>query len=248
MNYGFLILGELDRERLASALAEMLSLGIDAVDIGDEDDDDRNWDAPVSCTVSPLRGDFHWHLDIYVSNTLPSPPPEPAAAVWLAARLRTAIAYESVPYPPSAYWLVSPDGGRTRARIFEDDAVYRIDAVERSVTVLPDLPVAAQPEVIHSYPMPTPLTNRLRRELPGDEGVDKALNALAAWEAMVTRLIEGWPPDGWYPDEFYQQDLETREELAANLGTLPPPARQAIEQALGEVDRRFADATQDHTD
>ncbi|MEV4709433.1 hypothetical protein [Actinoplanes sp. NPDC049316] len=244
MNYGLLIFGELDRDRLAAALADLLSLTPDSVDVGDEGDDDRNWDAPVSCTVTPLTGDLHWHLDIYLSNTLPTPPVESDAAAWLANRLRTVVAYESVPLPPSAYWLVGPDGQRTRARIYEEDsddaAVYRIDAVEHPLVELPGLPVAPLPEVIHSYRMPTPITDRLREHVAGDVS-----NLLGAWEAMVARLVEGWPPDGWYPAEFYREDLTTRDDLADVVEALAQPVKDTVERAVAEVDSRFAAATED---
>lgn len=166
MNYGFWIYGELDRKRLAAALAEMLSLPEGSVDVGEDGDEDRRWEAPVSCTVTPLLGELHWHLDIYVSDVVPGPPPESAAGLWLAGRLRTVVAYQALPFPPSAFWLVAPDGTRTRARVYEQDSgdtpSYRIDAVERPFPALPGLRVAALPEVIREYRMPTPVTDRLR--------------------------------------------------------------------------------------
>lgn len=244
MNYGLLVVGELDRDRLAAALADLFSVPVDAVDVGDEGDDNRRWEAPVSCTVTPLAGDVHWHLDIYLDNAIASPPTEPAAAAWLARRLRTVVAYKAAPSPPSAYWLVGPDGKRIRARIYEEDApdrpTYRIDAVEHPVRALPGLSVAAIPEVIRSHRMPTPVTDRLRGELP-----DEITSRLGAWEQMVNRLIEGWPPDGWYPAEYYREDLSTRDELAADTDALPEPDRGRLTQALAKVDRRFADATED---
>jgi hypothetical protein len=267
VNYGFLIFGELDRGRLTVALAEMLSLPVESVDVGDEGDDDRHWEAPVSCTVTPLAGDLHWHLDIYLSNTFLAPPPESVAAAWVSARLRTVVAYPAAPSPPSAYWLVGPDGRRTRARIYEEDSalapVYRIDAVEHPLAVLPGLPVAALPEVIRSYRMPTAVTDRLReqwqpwlaayeeaaagpaRPAAAAKAVRDTVTRLGAWEGMVTRLVEGWPPDSWYPAEYYWEDLATRDELAAVADSLPEPARDELRQALAEVDRRFAEATED---
>jgi len=256
VNYGFLIHGELNRDRLAAALASMLSLPADAVDVGDEGDDDRNWDAPVSCTVTPLAGDLQWHLDVYTRDTVRSTPPEPVAASWLARQLHTVVAYEAVPNPPSAYWLVGPDGRRTRARIHEQDSddipVYRIDAVEHPQSALPGLPVTALPEVIRSYRMPTPVTDRLRETLQSQLGAQweaaekatrHAVTRLSAWESMVSRLVEEWPPDGWYPAAYYREDLETRDELDNAQDTLPEPVKDEVMTALAEVDRRFAEAT-----
>ena len=242
MNYGFLLHGELDRDRLAAAFAEMLSLPVESVDVGAEGDDDRHWDAPVSCTVTPVVGELHWHLDVYLGETVAGAPPVPVAAAWLARRLGTVVAYEAMPFPPSAYWIVAPDGERTRARIYEQDAdgepVYRIDAVERPLAMLPGLRVAALPEVIREHRVPTPVTDGLRETV-----TEPILGRLGAWEGMVSRLIEGWPPDGWYPADYYHEDLETRDELAVATDALPET--DLVRQALAEVDRRFTEATED---
>ena len=240
VNYGFLLPGDLDRPRVATALADMVALPPASVDIGDDGQDDRNWDAAVSCTITHLNGDLHWYLDIYLVSAVRNPPTPPAAAVWLAARLDTVVAYEAAPFRPSAYWLVAADGTRTRARIYEEDTdelpVYRIDAVEHPLAALPGLPVAPLPEVIRDHRMPTPISDRLREQLPTSSEAD-LLSRLGAWESMVTRLTDGWPPDGWYPAAYYREDLETRDALAA---AAPP-----IAQALAEIDQRFTDATHD---
>jgi hypothetical protein len=240
VNYGFLTADDPGADSLAAALAEMLALPVDAVDVGVEGDDDRRWEAPVSCTVTPLTGDLRLDLDVFLGDTVQNPPPAPVAAVWLAARLKTVVAYQAVPDRPSAYWLVGPDGGRTRARLVEDDDVpgYRIDAVERALPALPGLTVSPLPEVIHEYRMPVPLTDQLRERFPDQQAV---LLPFWNWEAMVTRLVEGWPPDGWYPADYYRNDLAMRDELAG----LPEAARVTIAVALDEVDRRFAEATVD---
>ncbi|WP_306212350.1 hypothetical protein [Actinoplanes sp. RD1] len=242
MNYGFLIYGELDGDRVAQAFAELLSLPADAIDVGIEGDDDRDWSAPVSCTVTPLSGHPRWHMDVYLSRAVPSPPPVAIVAARLAARLGTAIAYAAAPSPPSAYWLVGPDARRTRARIYEEDAdgapAYRIDAVEHAVAAVPGLTVAPLPEVIRGHRMPTPATDALREALAEQR---ELVSRLGAWEAMVSRLVEGWPPDGWYPAEYYREDLATRDELAA----LSQFSGESVKQAIEQVDRRFAEATED---
>ncbi|MGK5679753.1 hypothetical protein [Actinoplanes sp. URMC 104] len=260
MSYGFWIFGELDRERLASALASMLALAPDQVDVGDDGEDDRNWEAPVSCTVTPLTGHLHWHLDVYLGATIARPPTEPAAAAWLAGRLRTVVAYRASTFPPSAFWLVGPDGKRTRARIYEEDsaddygpAAVRIDVVEHPIAALPGLRVAATPEVIREHRMPTPVGDRLEDSLgpligtgtAAAETARKVTMVLGAWEAMVARLVAGWPPDGWYPAAYYREDLETRDDLARLAETLPEPARGVAARAVAEVDGRFAELTDD---
>ena len=244
MNYGLLVFGELDRDRLAAALADLFSVPAPAVDVADEGDNDRNWEAPVSCTVAPLVGDLHWYLDIYVGKAVASPPPVAVVAAGLAGRLRTVVAYEAGLSRPSAYWLVGPNGERTRARIYEEDADdktgYRIDAVEHPLAALPGLPVAAIPEVIREHRMPTPATDLVRAQLAGPPGLVREVSALlGAWEGMVTRLTEGWPPDGWYPADYYREDLEIRNRLTAVT------LSGAFTQALDEVDQRFIEATED---
>jgi hypothetical protein len=243
VNYGFWIHGELDRGRLAGALAEMLALTPDKVDVGDDGDDDRDWDASVSCTVTSVAGDLHWHLDVYVGETVGNQPAEPLAAAWLANRLHTVVAYQALPAPPSAFYLVGPDGTRTRARIYEEDGdpvVFRIDAVEQSLAALPGLPVAPIPEVIREYRMPTPIRDRLAERSPA---IRDFTMRLGAWESMVARLAEGWAPDGWYPAEYYREDLLIRDELAAGLASLPESVRADAAAALAGVDARFTDQT-----
>jgi hypothetical protein len=233
VNFGLLVRGELDRDQLAAGLADMVGVPVRAVDVSDEGVDDRNWDAVVSCTVAPVGGDLRWDLDIYISKTVVAPPDAAAAAASLAGRLHALIAYEGAPYPPTAYWLVAPDGRRARARIAEDDEdppAYRIEAVERPVPELPDVPVVAMPEVIRSFWMPTPVTDQLRSGM-----TPPAIRRLGAWEDMIERMARGWPPDGWYPAAYYRADLAVRDELHDS----------ELAQALETLDARFAGLTWD---
>ncbi|MBB4696245.1 hypothetical protein [Paractinoplanes abujensis] len=141
MNDGYILYlaGEVDRADLAAALTELTA---SEVDIGDDGQDDRNWAAPVSCTATPLAGDLRWHLDIYFTEAVVKTPPRSAAGAFLAGRLDTVVAYKGVELPPSAFWVVGPDGIRTRARIYDEDEGYLIDAVEQPVAALPLAPVA----------------------------------------------------------------------------------------------------------
>ena len=55
-----------------------------------------------------------------------------------------------------AFWLVTPDGARTRARLYEVDgdgdiATYRLGAVEKPVPQLPSVRVEPLPEVIREH-------------------------------------------------------------------------------------------------
>ncbi len=258
-----MILAELLRDRLVSALASLVSLPVDSVDIDDEGEFGRNWSAPVLGTISPGTGDVHSHLAVYFSEAIVPPPTEAAVATWLAQHLEIAVAYPSEELSDSAYWLVDPDALPSKARIedigpeiFDAEAeyepVYRIEAVEHLVPTLPDLPVAAMPEAIHEHLMPTPITDQLKVALrpwsspqAPEEEAGHARSGLGAWEAMVARLAAGWPPDGWYPAGYYWEDLELRDELARAGQTLPDPACTPFAAALHKVDQRFVALTEE---
>ncbi|SFE31823.1 hypothetical protein SAMN05421541_101140 [Actinoplanes philippinensis] len=227
----------------------MLSLPATAIDVGEDGEDERNWAAPISCTLTRLDGDFPLHLDIYFDDSVAAPS-EADAAAWMAARLNTVVAYKSVPLPPSAYWLVGPDGQRTRARLLDEDengdllsSGRRVAAVESVIPTLSGVPVRPLPEVIHEFHMRTPITDQLRT-VPGS-ATESPIGDLSYWESMVVRLVSGWPPDGWYPPDYYREGLENRDALAAAEPELPEPARTAFMAALIEVDRLFAEATVD---
>ncbi|MEV4279428.1 hypothetical protein [Actinoplanes xinjiangensis] len=253
MSYLLLLRREVDPPLLAETLAEMLSLPVTAIDVGDDGEDERNWAAPISCTVTHLGGDLPLHLDIYVADDVASPSKADAGA-WLAARLNTVVAYKSVPLPPSAYWLVGPDGRRTRGRLVDEDerghllsSGRRIAAVESAISLLDDVPVAPLVEVIGEYRMPTPIADELATTVkPSDEtAIRSAVTDLASWEGLVARLVSGWPPDGWYPPDYYRERLEIRDGLATAEQELPESARAEFMAALAEVDRLFAEATVD---
>jgi hypothetical protein len=254
VSYLFLVHHDVARDELAAALAELLSLPVTAVDVGELDQLDRHWERPISCTVTPMAGDLRLHLDMYFARGTISPPKTEAAA-WLAGRLGTLVGYQSVTSWPNAYWLVGPDGRRTRARLDTDEydederVICWIDAVEAPVPLLPAVRVAAIPEVIREYRMPTPLRDALGAVMrPEPETGSPAWHAateLGAWEGMVARLTAGWHPDGWYPAAYYREDLETRDSLVGAADVLPAQCRAEFTAALDTIDRRFIDATVD---
>ncbi|WP_430789252.1 hypothetical protein [Actinoplanes sp. G11-F43] len=224
-----------DQERLAVALAGVYSVPVESVDVCGNRVADRNWRAPVLCTVTPLGGDLRQHLDIYLAPEAGERPSYEVMAADLAGRLGSAVAYQSAPSWPDAFWLVGPDGKRTRAVIHDDEVdeekdlvLCRITAAEYAVDGIPGIPIMPIPEVIPEYRMPTPLADRVR----GDREI---VGALAAWESLVTRLERGWPPDGWYPADYYRDHLGYRDELTGLEGN----------QVLAILDRRFTDATVD---
>jgi hypothetical protein len=249
-----LLIGEMDPSHLAVALASLVSLPADAVDVSSADSDDRNWNAAVICTYERASGDVTWLLELYLTEAVTPQPTASEAAAQLAEQLGIGVLYPAVETLPSAYWLVAPGGLRTRARVYEiekdDRVVYKIDAVEKPVPLLPSVPIALQPEVIREYPINTPLTDELNTWLSMQNGAiadEEALwlarTRLGAWEILTVRMTSHWPPDGWYPAEFYRTDLETRDELAAAVERLPVVVAERFKTALERLDENFQSAT-----
>jgi hypothetical protein len=185
-------------------------------------------------------------LNVYLTEAVSGPLEEAEAAAQLAVGLGVPVLYSAQPYPPSAYWLASPDGSRTRARVYGEDAALVIDAVERPVALLPGVRVDAQPEVIREHRMPTPVTDGFKAWLAAEMLIPdrgdvlwSACDRLAAWEALTVRMSSGWPPDGWYPAEYYREDLETRDGLATDVGLLAAETSAAFVEALTRVDDAF---------
>jgi hypothetical protein len=254
MTYNLFTVGPLDRDRLAEALASLTALPVETVDVGDANDEDRNWDAAVSCTYEPVAGDVTWSLDIYLTKAVSVRPSEPQVATFLAEELTIPVLYPASEAIPSAYWITAPGCPQTRARLYStDDDVprYVIDAVERPIELLPALRVASQPEVIREHRMPTPITDQLRSDIVAlagagedDDVIRRTLSWLAVWESLTVRMAGGWPPDGWYPAEFYREDLESRTELDSAVRRLPDPIHELFIAALHRVDETFRTLTQ----
>lgn len=258
MTYDLLLAGDFDRASLAGALAELAGVAADAVDIADRDAEDRAWDSPVLCTYEAAGGDVSWLLDVYLGAG--GEPEVSVAAGLIAERLGVAVLWAAPERLPSAFWLVTPDGTRTRARVYEDDGsdvpAYRVDAVEKPVRSFPSARVESLPEVIREHPIPTPVSDELAGWLAGGDAVlptgsrDAVRWAgvyLAAWEQLVERMAAGWPPDGWYPADFYRDDLVTRDKLDAAVGQLPAVATGRFRWAVGRVDEKFTSLTHETT-
>ncbi|MDR7277961.1 hypothetical protein [Catenuloplanes atrovinosus] len=247
MTYNVLIVGEPDHAGLAAALADLTGLPPAAVDIADEDAEERDWAAPVLVTTAARTGDVREALDIYLAESVTAPS-EREAAAWLARALRTPVIYPAEEDLPSAFWVATPTGNRIRARLDGEDGgeppVVRVGAVEYPVAELPGASVRPLPDVIRTHVMPSPVADRVGEQL-GDERLWHAVNRLAAWEALVARLELGWPPDGWYPADFYRGDLETRDRLAVSVAEAPPDARAVLSAALSGIDDAFRRLTHD---
>jgi hypothetical protein len=245
MTYDLFTIGDLDRARLAAALAALVSVGVDAVDVSAEDAgeaDDRDWDATVSCVYTAVAGDLDWQLDIYL-NGVADEPSEAEAAAYLAEQLDQVVLYPAPVVLPSAFWLAAPGGRVTRARLYQDDERFQLDAVERAVPELPSVRVEAQPEVIREYRQPVPITAAL-----GESAGPRLTDLLMVWEMLTARMTGGWPPDGWYPAEYYAQDLRARDELAESVDQLADAIAAPVLAALERLDERFRAGTVDDVD
>ena len=259
MTYDLLLAGSFDRTALAAALAELAGVADDAVDIAERDASDRAWGSPVLCTYEPVGGDLSWLLDIYLGAGAAHEPGVPVVAQLLAARLGTVVLWAAQEFPPSAFWLVTPDGTRTRARVYDEDddiAAYRLDAVEKPVPQFPAVRVEPLPEVIREHRVPTPVADELAAWLADEDtllpedshdAVRQARIYLAVWEQLTERMAAGWPPDGWYPTDFYRDDLTTRDQLETALTRLPAAAVGRLRWATGRVDEKFKTLTRQTT-
>jgi hypothetical protein len=248
MTYDLLLTETPSGDRLAEALSVVFGVPRAAVDVAGDDAADRNWDAPVLCTVTAAAGEIAVTLDVFAAG-IDDALTTPDMAGRLAEALDTVVLYGAIEPIPSAHWLAAPGGLRTRARLYladDEEYSYTIDAVAQAVPQLPNVRVLAQPEVIREHRLPTPLTQAFRdwgEALPGQEERDDALrmvcSRLGAWEMFVARASAGWPPDGWYPDEYYREDLETRDELRDLYRRLPAAVASRLETVLAELDAAF---------
>ncbi|GGW88856.1 hypothetical protein GCM10010383_17590 [Streptomyces lomondensis] len=113
------IVAELPPESLRRALADLLAIRPEAVDVADADGDQegRHWDAPVLCTWRLLPpGDLSLELDITVEDRTATDHTEKDLALGLAARTGTSVLHPSDLDLPSAYWVAVPDGRSVRCR------------------------------------------------------------------------------------------------------------------------------------
>ncbi|HJP77852.1 MAG TPA: hypothetical protein VJ914_26515 [Pseudonocardiaceae bacterium] len=240
MTYDLFLIGDLDPARLAAAFASLTGVPAGAVDVAEEDSDERDWDALVSCTYTQVDGDVNWQLDVYLNNVPTVVPSEADAAARLAEYLDQVVLYPAPIELPSAYWLVAPGGLVTRARLYrDDDDKFQLAAVERAVPQLPSIPVARQPEVIREYRVPAPITASL-----GDLAEPRVVALLGAWENLSSRMASGWLPDGWYPAEYYGEDLGVRDQLER----LPAEVAGRVRAVLERLDENFRVLTIEDTD
>lgn len=257
MLYNFALMDEVEWSDLAQALADIASVPVEDVDVGDADDpDNRNWTALVLCGFTRVQGDSAYYLDVTFIDAVAAQPPEGEVAAKLADRLGILVAYPSEVTSHYASWLVAPGGRRTRVSFSESDdpdvAGVWFDAVQERLPLVPDrVPVSPLIYAIPAYRINTPVADEWRRKwaasTTGDAGPDAAMN-LSAWESLVRRMACNWPPDGWYPAELYQETLGWRDQLASpgmelELDRWPASARRQFVDALVVVDELFREHT-----
>ncbi|MFF0460877.1 hypothetical protein [Streptomyces mexicanus] len=261
MTYNFFTDDRLQPSRIIDVLASCLSVDPNAVDVADIDgeQENRNWGALVFCDHSSVRGDVSFGLDIFVQDTVASRPAEDELASSFAGAAGVVVLYPAEEQIPSAYWLVTPAGLVTRARLLSSDdenPVYSIDAVEAAVPELPDVRVMQLPEIIREQHVPTPETQNFVRALISlqeapdapaelrfaDEAgspLRRARECLAAWERMVRRMVDSWGAAGKYPVELYSEALGARDQLAQLANNLPKAAADLLGKSVGRLDEEF---------
>ncbi|MCM9080060.1 hypothetical protein OG304_19040 [Streptomyces sp. NBC_00160] len=267
MTYNLLTVDAVSPEAMARALAGCLGIAVGDVEVADSegDPDLRNWDAPVSCEYRAVRGDVAWSLDIHAQEHVAGQPPESDLAAGFAKAAVTTVLFPAEEAPPSAYWAVTPEGLLTRARLEPSDGEpsrYEVTAVEAPVPQLPRATVTRFAEIVREQRPDTPVARafavsveKVRQAAPGlarpslDDGtagpVRTAKGNLVAWERGITQMESGWAPSGWYPACLYRERLECRDELAGIGARLPRDVAELLDEALEQLDGRFAAATEE---
>jgi hypothetical protein len=266
MTYNFFTVDRLQLSRMYDALASCLRVDPSAVDVAevDSDQDARNWDAVVLCDYSYVPGDVSLALDIFAQETVPNQPSEADLARDFAAATQTVVLYPASEQIPSAYWLVTPAGSVTRARLMASDderPAYSIDAVEDTVPQLPHVRVVQLPEIVRERHVATPTTTdfslavdalRQTQVDPADPVLTDEPGSplyhsriyLAEWERMVRVMESGWRPTGRYPAELYCEALRARDHLAQLPSKLSKSVAALLHNAVDKLDEEF----RKHTD
>jgi hypothetical protein len=261
MTYNLLAVEPLRLNTVNAVLAECLRVRVQDVDVADDDTDPdlRNWDALILCETATVQGDVSRSLDIYVQEAVQPQPTERDLASAFAQAAHTVVLFPAGEAPPSAYWLATPDGLVTRARLnsSDDEPRYIIDTVESPVAQLPHVPVARIAEVVREQQVATPLaaafTAHLQRLHPEEGDTPGTLywyvsDRLCAWEKLIRQLEAGWSPSGWFPPDLYRERLEARDELEQRRDQLPQNVAALLQNALEPLDALFAQLTVEDTD
>ncbi|WP_329317951.1 hypothetical protein [Streptomyces sp. NBC_01262] len=265
MTYNFLTVGTITPEAIAAALAKHLGVAVSEVDVADADGDpdERNWDALVSCEYSAVRGDVAWSLDIYAQDAVAHQPTERTLASAFASATQRAVLFPAEGTRPSAYWLATPEGVVTRARLLasdDEEPVYTVDAIEAPVPQLPNAKLTRIPEAVRELQIATPTTDAFTaslaslRQLPSgsqDPALSEepgspawyACTRLGSWEMLIRQMAARWAPSDWYPQDLYRDRLISRDGLAELRNRLPKNVADLFQESLEQLDLLFVELT-----
>ncbi|MFE7659257.1 hypothetical protein [Streptomyces celluloflavus] len=265
MTYNLFLVDSLDPDVMAEAVAAILQVPMKEVDVADADGDqeDRYWDALVSCEYSHVEGNVSLSLEIYAQDSVQKQPSEAEFSAALAHRLGTPVLYPPQEGAMSAHWMVTPDGLATRARLTEsedEEPLFTVTAVEAPIRELPDVPVMHLPEVVHEQKIATPLADAFAESVKslmeeGDGTNGSAITAdvaevariaksyLGAWEKLSRRAENDFDPSGWFPLEFYRETLGYRDDIEGYARQLPGNVQELYRRYVDEVDKLHKELT-----
>ncbi|MFF4502121.1 hypothetical protein [Streptomyces sp. NPDC001401] len=247
---------ELEQSSLRSALAELLAVTEEEVDVADTDGDQevRRWDSPVLCTYRvPPPGDLALELDISVEDGTAGALTEAELARGLAARTATSVLHPALDLDlDSAYWVATPDGRAVRCRLeaidSAEDTTYRVDVVEGKVDDLPRARVEILPEILEHERIETPVSDAFLATYPtGTTGsVEGRVHyCLHVWERLVRRLATaGWGASGRYREDLFQRDLQARDDLAQLVTEVDDTHAAGLRTVLARLDDDFRRSTE----
>jgi hypothetical protein len=248
---------ELDPASLRRALADLLTVPDESVDVADAEGDQegRHWEAPVLCTYRLLPlGDLALELDVTVADAIAGGVTEEGVARGLAARVGSSVLYPEDPAGlglPSAYWVAVPDGRSVRCRLeavdTDEDTTYRVDAAEEPVPDLPRARVEVLPEVLDREPIETPVADMFLAGYP--TGTTASVEGrihydLRVWERLLRRLENDWSPSGRYREDLLRRDLQARDDLEQLVHEIDDEHADGLRSALTRLDRLFRDHTE----
>lgn len=265
VTYNLLTVDSISPETVAVALAGCLDIAVGDVEVAEPDGDPdlRNWDAPVSCEHRPAFGDVVLSLDVYADEKVADPPLERDLAARFAKAAATTVLFPASEAPPSAYWAVTQEGLLTRVRLElsdEEPPLYAVTGVEAPVPQFPRATVTRFAEIVREQRPDTPVADtfaasvaRMRQSAsePTRAALDDVTGSpiwstrdnLVAWERVITQMESRWAPSGCYPAELYRERLEARDALADLATRLPRDVTLLLDEALGQLDRRFLAGT-----
>ncbi|MFF4251496.1 hypothetical protein ACFY1L_09830 [Streptomyces sp. NPDC001663] len=203
---------ELEPPTFRSALADLLAVQDEAVDVADTDGDQetRRWDAPVLCTyrVLPL-GDLALELDLYVEDRTAGALTEAGLAQGLALRTTTSVLHPALDLDlPSAYRVATRDGRSVRCRLeaidSDEDTTYRVDVMEEKVADLPRAKVEILPEILEHERIATPVSDAFLATFPTGQLVTEVDDDHAEGLRTVLSHLDAdfrkWTYPGTQPD------------------------------------------------